>query len=69
MTRPPRNLLLITLASALLACGGGFFVGRSAGEQKAPGLAVQRVEPIDRPRVGPQVPAPTPIAIPATLPR
>ncbi len=68
MTRPPRNLLLITIAAALVACGGGFFAGRAVGEQKAPGLAVQRVEPVDRPKVGPQVPAPTPIAIPATLP-
>lgn len=68
MTRPPRTLLLITLAATLIACGGGFVVGRASGEQKVPGLAVQRVEPIDRPRVGPQIPAPTPITIPATLP-
>jgi hypothetical protein len=69
MTRPSRNMLLITLVAALLACGGGFFLGRVSGEQKAPGLAVQPVERIDRPKVGPQIPAPTPISIPATLPR
>jgi len=68
MTRPSRNTLLITLAAALIACGGGFFLGRASGEQQAPGLPVQPVELIDRPLVGPQIPVPTPISIPARLP-
>jgi hypothetical protein len=67
MTRPSQNLLLITLVAALIACGGGFFLGRASGEQKAPGLVIERVEPIDRPAVGPEIPAPTPINIPATF--
>jgi hypothetical protein len=68
MTRPSRNVLLITLAAALIACGGGFFLGRASGEQKAAALPVQPVERIDRPMVGPQIPVPTPISIPARLP-
>jgi len=68
MTRPSRNILLVTLAAALIACGGGFFLGRASGEQEAPGLTVQPVEPIDRPMVGSQIPVPTPISIPARLP-
>jgi hypothetical protein len=68
MTRPSRNMLLITLAAALIACGGGFFLGRASGEQQAPSLPVTPVERIDRPAVGPQIPVPTPISIPATLP-
>lgn len=69
MTRPSRTMLLVTLAAAVLACGGGFLLGRAEGEQQAPALTVAPVEPIDRPRVGPQIPVPTPISIPATLPR
>jgi len=69
MTRPTRTMLLITAVAALIACGGGFFLGRSSGEQKAPGLVLQPVERIDRPVVGPQIPVPTPIEIPARLPR
>jgi len=69
MTRPSRNMLLITVVAALLACGGGFFIGRASGEQKTPGLALQPVEQIDRPRIGPQIPGPTPIDIPANLAR
>ncbi len=67
MTRPSRNMLLITLVAAVLACGGGLFLGRASGEQDAPQLTIAPVEPIDRPRVGPQIPVPTPISIPATL--
>jgi hypothetical protein len=67
MTRPSRNMLLITLAAAVIACVGGFFLGRASAEEQAPGLAVQPVEKIDRPRVGPQIPVPTPISIPARL--
>jgi hypothetical protein len=69
MTRPPRNMLLVTLAAALIACGGGFFLGRASGEQPPPSLRVQPVERIDRPVVGPQIPVPTPISIPARLPQ
>ena len=69
MTRPSRNMLLITLVAALLVCGGGYFIGRASGEQKLPALTVQPVEPIERPRIGPQIPVPTPIRIPANLPR
>ena len=68
MTRLSRNMLLITVAAALIACGGGFFLGRASSEQQAPGLPVQPVERIDRPVIGPQVPVPTPISIPARLP-
>jgi len=69
MTRPTRTMALITAVAALIACGGGFFLGRSSGEQKAPGLAVQPVEQIDRPLVEPEIPVPTPIEIPARLPK
>jgi hypothetical protein len=69
MTRPTRTMALITAVAALIACGGGFFLGRSSGEQKPPGLAVQPVEQIDRPDVEPEIPVPTPIKIPASLPR
>lgn len=69
MTGPPRTMILVTLVAAVLACGGGFFLGRASGEQKAPALTVAPVERIDRPRVGPQIPVPTPISIPATLPK
>jgi hypothetical protein len=69
MTRPTRTMALVTAVAALIACGGGFFIGRSSGAQKAPGLAVQRVEQIDRPVVGPEIPVPTPIEIPARLPK
>jgi hypothetical protein len=68
MTRPSRNMLLITLAAALIACGGGFFLGRASGEQEPPGLPVAPVERIDRPEVGSEIPVPTPISIPARLP-
>jgi hypothetical protein len=69
MTRPSRTMLLITLVAALLAGGAGFSLGRASGKEQAPGLAVEPVERIDRPRVGSQIPVPTPISIPATLPR
>lgn len=69
MTRPSRTMLLITLVSAVLACGAGFFLGRASGEQQSAELTVAPVEAIDRPRVGPQIPVPTPISIPATLPK
>ncbi len=69
MARPSRLLALVTVAAALIATGGGYVLGRSAGERRAPGLAVAPVESIDRPRVGPQIPVPTPIEVPARLPR
>jgi len=69
MTRPTQTMLLITVIAALIACGGGFFLGRSSGEQKAPGLLVAPVERIDRPVVGSEIPVPTPIEIPARLPK
>lgn len=68
MTRPTRTMLLATAVAALIAIGAGYVLGRSAGEQHAPGLSVQPVELIDRPKIGPQIPAPTPIAIPAKPP-
>lgn len=69
MARPTRLIVLITAAAAVIAMGGGYFAGHSAGERGAPGLAVESVEPIDRPKVGEPIPVPTPIEIPATLPR
>jgi hypothetical protein len=68
MTRPTRTMLIATVVAALVAIGAGYVLGRSAGEQHAPGLAVQPVERIDRPKVGPQILVPTPIAIPVRLP-
>ncbi len=68
MTRPTRTMLLATAVAALIAIGAGYVLGRSAGEQHAPGLSVQAVEPIDRPKIGPQIPVPMRIAIPARLP-
>jgi hypothetical protein len=69
MTRPSRTMLLATLAAALLACGFGLAIGRASGERTAPELPIRPIEQIDRPHVGPQIPVPTPISIPATLPR
>lgn len=69
MTRPSRTMLLATLVAALLACGFGFAIGRASGEQQAPRLPIRPIEQIDRPQVGPQIPVPTPISIPAALPR
>jgi len=69
MTRPTRTMLVATVVAALVAIGAGYVLGRSAGEQHAPGLAVQPVEQIDRPKIGPPVPVPAPIAIPARLPK
>jgi hypothetical protein len=69
MARPTRLIALITLAAALIAIGGGVLLGRSAGARTAPGLLVEQVEPIDRPKVDPVIPVPTPITIPARLPK
>jgi hypothetical protein len=69
MTRPSSTMLLITLVAALVACAGGYAIGRASGGERAPGLAVRPVEQIDRPQVGPPIPVPTPISIPASLPR
>jgi len=69
MTRPTRRVLLVTAVTALICAGGGFMIGRSAGGETAPALSVAPVERIDRPVVGPQIPVPTPITIPARLPR
>lgn len=69
MTRPTRRMLLTTAVAALIAAGGGFMIGRSAGGESAPALSVAPIERIDRPAVGPQIPVPTPITIPARLPR
>lgn len=69
MTRPTRTTLLATAVAALIAIGAGYALGRSAGGQHAPGLSVQPVELIDRPKIGPQIPVPAPIEIPARLPR
>ena len=69
MTRPTRRLLLVTVAAALVTCGAAFFAGRSSGAREAPDLAVERIERIDRPRIGPRIPLPAPIRIPASLPR
>jgi hypothetical protein len=69
MTRPTQMMALITAVAALIACGAGFALGRSSGEQKAPDLLVAPVEQIDRPVVGEEIPVPTPIAIPARLPK
>jgi hypothetical protein len=69
MTRPTQMMALITAVAALIACGAGFALGRSSGEQKAPGLRVAPVERIDRPVVGEEIPVPTPIEIPASLPK
>jgi len=68
MTRPTRTMLIATVVAALIAIGAGYVLGRSAGEQHAPGLVVQPVELIDRPKIGPEIIVPTPIGIPATLP-
>jgi hypothetical protein len=68
MTRPSRTMLLATAVAALVAIGAGYVLGRSAGAQHAPGLVVQPVELIDRPKIGPQISVPAPIGIPATLP-
>ena len=69
MTRPTPTIALITAVAALIACGAGFVLGRSSGEEKAPGLPVAPVEQIDRPVVGQEIPVPTPIEIPARLPK
>jgi hypothetical protein len=69
MTRPTRTMLLVTVVAALIAIGAGYALGRSAGEQHAPALVVQPVERIDRPKIGPRIPVPAPIEIPARLPR
>jgi hypothetical protein len=69
MTRPTHMMLLITAVAALIACGAGFALGRASGEQKAPSLLVAPVEQIDRPVVGHEIPVPTPIQIPARLPK
>ena len=69
MTRPTQMMALITAVAALIACGAGFALGRSSGEQKAPDPLVAPVEQIDRPVVGPEIPVPTPIEIPARLPK
>jgi hypothetical protein len=69
MTRPTQMMALITAVAALIACGAGFALGRSSGEQKAPALHVAPVERIDRPVVGEEIPVPTPIEIPASLPK
>jgi hypothetical protein len=68
MTRPTRLMTLLTVAAALIAIGAGVLLGRSAGERTAPGLAVEQVERIDRPKIGPTILVPTPITIPARLP-
>ncbi len=69
MTRPTRRMLLVTAVATLIAAGGGFMLGRSTAGESAPALSVAPVERIDRPAVGPQIPVPTPIAIPARLPK
>jgi hypothetical protein len=69
MTRLSRNALIGIAATALVAIGGGFALGRSLGERQPPGLVVQPVDRIDRPVVGPEIPVPTPIEIPARPPR
>lgn len=69
MTRPTPTIALITAVAALIACGAGFALGRSSAAQEAPGLPVAPVEQIDRPVVGREIPVPTPIEIPARLPR
>lgn len=69
MARPTRLIVLITVAAAVIAIGGGVLLGRSAGARTAPSLLVEQVEPIDRPKVGEPIPVPTPIKIPARLPK
>ena len=69
MTRPTRLMVVVTVVAALIAIGAGILLGRSAGERTAPGLVVEQVEPIDRPKIGPVIPVPPPIKIPARLPR
>ena len=69
MTRPTRLMAVLTAAAAVIAIGAGVLLGRSAGDSTAPGLAVEPVERIDRPKIGPVLPVPTPITIPARLPK
>jgi hypothetical protein len=69
MARPTRLTVLITVVAALVLIGAGYVLGRSEGTRTAPGLAVEQVEPIDRPNVGPPIPVPTPIKIPESLPK
>jgi hypothetical protein len=69
MITPTRMMLIVAAVAAVIAVCGGFLLGRSAGGERAPGLPVRSVERIDRPAVGPPIPVPAPLEIPARLPR
>lgn len=69
MTRPSPTFVIVAVAAAFVICLAAFLIGRASGAHDAPALSVERVERIDRPRIGPQILLPAPISIPARLPR